>query len=250
MDDEEEKYKEQENNFSDPSEKEQYKFKNFFINVITASQSWKKQQVEDYVEDNRSQESEIIRTIKNTNLLWKNWTLTKLKPILDVTYNDIKITETDSDLIININNAKVNYSSEKKNYFWRFKSEYKYKSGKINSFFNPEIQITNDNWANIISWAAIKLSWLIKLDDFKKIMDSFFKNMSSIIDAVTYVSQNDSSEDLRITYLPQIDKFQIISKNIKIFIIWDEIELFSSFWKKILEKNEKISKIRWLLEYK
>jgi|GEM_PF-5840481 hypothetical protein len=39
MDDEEEKYKEQENNFSDPSEKEQYKFKNFFINVITASQS-------------------------------------------------------------------------------------------------------------------------------------------------------------------------------------------------------------------
>jgi len=48
-------------------------------------------------------------------------------------------------------------------------------------------------------------------------MDSFFKNMSSIIDAVTYVSQNDSSEDLRITYLPQIDKFQIISKNIKIF---------------------------------
>ena len=81
-------------------------------------------------------------------------------------------------------------------------------------------------------------------------MDSFFKNMSSIIDAVTYVSQNDSSEDLRITYLPQIDKFQIISKNIKIFIIWDEIELFSSFWKKILEKNEKISKIRWLLEYK
>jgi hypothetical protein len=50
-------------------------------------------------------------------------------------------------------------------------------------------------------------------------MDSFFKNMSSIIDAVTYVSQNDSSEDLRITYLPQIDKFQIISKNIKIFII-------------------------------
>ena len=153
-------------------------------------------------------------------------------------------------MIININNAKVNYSSEKKNYFWRFKSENKYKSGKINSFFNPEIQITNDNWENIISWAAIKLSWLIKLDDFKKIMDSFFKNMSSIIDAVTYVSQNDSSEDLRITYLPQIDKFQIISKNIKIFIIWDEIELFSSFWKKILEKNEKISKIRWLLEYK
>jgi len=250
MDDEEEKYKEQENNFSDPSEKEQYKFKNFFINVITASQSWKKQQVEDYVEDNRSQESEIIRTIKNTNLLWKNWTLTKLKPILDVAYNDIKITETESDLIININNAKVNYSSEKKNYFWRFKSEYKYKSGKINSFFNPEIQITNDNWENIISWTSIKLSWLIKLDDFKKIMDSFFKNMSSIIDAVTYVSQNDSSEDLRITYLPQIDKFQIISKNIKIFIIWDEIELFSSFWKKILEKNEKISKIRWLLEYK
>ena len=250
MDDEEEKYKEQENNFSDPSEKEQYKFKNFFINVITASQSWKKQQVEDYVEDNRSQESEIIRTIKNTNLLWKNWTLTKLKPILDVAYNDIKITETESDLIININNAKVNYSSEKKNYFWRFKSEYKYKSGKINSFVNPEIQITNDNWENVISWTSIKLSWLIKLDDFKKIMDSFFKNMSSIIDAVTYVSQNDSSEDLRITYLPQIDKFQIISKNIKIFIIWDEIELFSSFWKKILEKNEKISKIRWLLEYK
>lgn len=248
MDDLELEYEKAEQSSSVEASK--YKFEDFFINVILANWTTTKK-VEIYNDVNLSEnESSIVRTIKNTTFLWKNGTLTKLNSILEVEYNDLKVTETDnwSDFVISISDATIKYSLEDEKYTWTFNSSYKYKAGQINSFLNPEITISID-WENdLLLGNKIKISWFVKLDDFENVMKNIFSKIKDISKVVLIINQKDYSWSISISYNATTDKFTISSKNIKLTTSWDKIDSIISFWKKIIDKQENLDKIEELLK--
>lgn len=218
-------------------------FKNFFVNVIipTNEKIDELPEIKSFENIEKKSESSIIRTLKNTNLLWKNWTLTKLNHILDIKYDDVSVTETDDkkDYIIKINNSAFKYKSDDE-YKWFFNSDYKYKKG--NFFFNPEIIFSEEN-----SWKKIKISWIISLEEFSEVIDKLFSNMKDLMALTDVILEKDTWE-IDIIYFYKTDKLQVSTKNIKVTIIWEKIESITYFWKKILVKNEKMDKIEKLLK--
>ena len=72
--------------------------------------------------------------------------------------------------------------------------------------------------------------------------------MEDLLNYINFINQNDSGSEIKIIYFANNNKFQISSDNVKISIIWDKIENFTKFWKKILEKNENMNKITELLK--
>lgn len=244
MDQEEEKYKIYGENSED-----KHNFKNFFVNVITWSNSNEKEK-EIYEDKNKNNDNSLIRTLKNTTLLWKNGTLTKLKPEINVEYNNINVTETSDwkDYIIKIEKAPFQINTEQKGYVWSITSDYKYKVWKINAFFNPELDVLNEAGKNILLWNNVKISGFIDISKLTDIIKNLLNRLEKISKIVYIIDLKDNGESINIVYFPNSDKFQINSKNIKIFTVWDEIESITSFWKKILEKNEKIDNIEILLK--
>lgn len=225
---------------------EKYNFENIFINTIIPSNS-----VSSKVEfdtDSLKWDTPIIRTLKNTNLLWKNWTLTKLNEILEIWYNNVLVTESKdgNDFIIKIENATINVKTKDWNFKWSFKSDYKYKVWNINSFFNPEIQL--QDWNTIKS--KIKMSGFIELEKFIPATKKLFSNAKNIQEIEDMIMQKDNVWSISIVYFPSTNKFQLTSKNIKIIISEDQVETFTSFWKNLLEKKENLSKIKELFNNK
>ena len=212
-----------------------WKFEDFFTNLFSSSEK----KTENFVEEKENKESDIIRAFKQTTLLWKNGTLSKLSPILNFRYNDIIVEENKSWYKINILNSVFSYKVWEKQYKWILKSEYKFKSWTVNSFFNPELKI---------EWNTIKISGFVKLENFSEIIKEMFKNMEDLLNYINFINQNDSGSEIKIIYFANNNKFQISSDNVKISIIWDKIENFTNFWKKILEKNENMNKITELLK--
>ena len=225
-------------------------FWNFFVNVVVWGNS-SQSEVKIYENKNQNNESSIIRTLKNTTLLWKDWTLTKLIPILNVKYWDISITETNDwkEYEIKISNADMKVEKGDKTYLWKFSSNYRYKSWKINSFFNPEINVLDESGTDILYWNPIKISGFIELSKFNSVVQKMFANMEDIAKIVKLLLEKDNSgTKINMIYFNWIDEFDISSKNIKIITKWDEIEDIIISWKKILEKNEKLNKIEELLK--
>ncbi|PZM86606.1 hypothetical protein DLH72_00455 [Candidatus Gracilibacteria bacterium] len=244
MDQEEEKYKIYGENSED-----KHNFKNFFVNVITGSNSNEKEK-EIYEDKNKNNDNSLIRTLKNTTLLGKNGTLTKLKPEINVEYNNINVTETSDgkDYIIKIEKAPFQISTEQKGYMGSITSDYKYKVGKINAFFNPELDVLNEAGKNILLGNNVKISGFIDISKLTDIIKNLLTRLEKISKIVYIIDLKDNGESINIVYFPNSDKFQINSKNIKIFTVGDEIESITSFGKKILEKNEKIDNIEILLK--
>ena len=225
-------------------------FWNFFVNVVVWGNS-SQSEVKIYENKNQNNESSIIRTLKNTTLLWKDWTLTKLIPILNVKYWDISITEANDwkEYEIKISNADMKVEKGDKTYLWKFSSNYRYKSWKINSFFNPEINVLDESGTDILYWNPIKISGFIELSKFNSVVQKMFANMEDIAKIVKLLLEKDNSgTKINMIYFNWIDEFDISSKNIKIITKWDEIEDIIISWKKILEKNEKLNKIEELLK--
>lgn len=223
-------------------------FEDFFINNIISSWNLSENKVEIIEDKEVIEESTLIRTLKNTALLWSNWTLSKLKNV-SVKYNDLKVKETNDwkEYIINVEWAEVNFKTKNINYKWKLNSSYKYKAWKTNSFFNPEIIFSNEQWNDPILWEKLKISGFIDLSKFDSIIIKIWEKIDNISKIVKIIKIRENTE-MNIVYFPNTDKFQISSKNIKVYTNWDEIENVISFWKKILEKNIKMDKIDTLFD--
>ncbi|MBF0913484.1 hypothetical protein HXK64_00745 [Candidatus Gracilibacteria bacterium] len=246
LDKEEETYKSMGNGETDGK----LYFGNFFVNVVVGGNS-SQSEVKIYENKNQNNESSIIRTLKNTTLLGKDGTLTKLIPILNVKYGDISITETNDgkEYEIKISNADMKVEKGDKTYLGKFSSNYRYKSGKINSFFNPEINVLDESGTDILYGNPIKISGFIELSKFNSVVQKMFANMEDIAKIVKLLLEKDNSgTKINMIYFNGIDEFDISSKNIKIITKGDEIEDIIISGKKILEKNEKLNKIEELLK--
>lgn len=250
MDIEEENYKK--NSIKDDwKDLEWYKFENFFTNVIINSNNYWRKDIDIIDEDKKTKEdNSIIRTLKNSTILWSNWSLSKVIWILNINYDNLIVNENENWYIFRIENAELNYNNKEKNisYSWYFNSEYKFKNDwKINSFFNPEIDLYYWKENHALNWSKIRISWFIKVDNFEQVLWNITWNIDKISKLILWISNKEETE-IKIIYFPQNNRFKITTKNTELYIIWDNIESWILFWKKILEKNEKIDNIIKLLE--
>lgn len=223
------------------------KFRDFFVNILIPNNSSSNKTKEEFNTDFSNNDNSIIRALKNSTFLWKDWIFSKIQDILKIEYKNISITETSdkSNYIIKINDVVFNKNTKNRNYKWILNSDYKYKKWSINSFFNPEITLSDLHFE-----VKIKISWFIKLEDFHKNIENLFSNMDEILNISKTILKIDNQNEIKIIYFPSSNKIEISSKNVKLYIVWDKIEEIVSFWKKILVKNEKMNKIEELLNIK
>lgn len=219
-----------------------YTFKDFFLKLSSGWES-EKSKVEIFEEKQEKNESAVIRTLKNSTLLWKNWIFRKLEPILKVEYNEIIVNTTNDSkqYDIKLDNSKLFIKIKDKSYSWNFSWSYK-NSWKWNSFLNPEISFSS--WeSDPLYWEKMKISWFIDFKNFENIILKIWEKLNNIWAIINYIKNETWENNLNIIYIPSSEKLQITSENVKFVSIKDNILNFEISWKKILENWEKMYNI-------
>lgn len=239
-----------ESNFSSYSQNltESYEFEDFFYFIFIANIVYKTK--EDFVFEKQGKEKAIIRSIKNSLLLGKWWSLDAIKNYLKIRYeNIILIEQWKNDYKIEIQNAELKY----KWVVWNFSSEYLYKNGEVSSFKNPKVSFKSP-----FSWVIINFLWVFNLDNkknssnFENILEKLVKEKNNVklIDKLTeliWYLRSITSENAEINidynYRTNIFIIKLDDYKLEIYTKWDNLTKVLHNWKNILTKMDKMDNL-------
>ncbi len=123
--------------------KELYEFENFLINTFWGN--WNKIQNNIVIaneEEQLKQEDPFIRIFKRNKLLWELWDFSSLNWVIDILYDELKVSKKWDIYDIYIDSASFTTVINKKDhYIWLFSSKYNF--SEKHSFIDPKIKMLN-----------------------------------------------------------------------------------------------------------
>ncbi len=234
-----------------PEEAEKLKFENFFLFTFNwwddINQEIK--QVEET--NNQLEESAIVQVFKRNKLLWNNWDFSNFNWFLNISYNDIIVTEKRNaqekdDYNIEIDGADFLYNENNIDYRWKIFSNYRFLPD--HSFINPEILFQNENWDDLMFWNRIEMTWVFEVWEIKNEMIKFFEYYNKLNQVITWVNQYFYQNNFEIKYQKNNSSIILKNKDFNIILQENEIKLLSYKWNNYIKETTLINEISNILE--
>lgn len=226
---------------------EKYSFSNFFLNNFLKNQestTWNIDNLNNII--NINEESEIVKFLKRSRLLWTNWTLSAIKSRINIDYNSIFVKEIwNSNFDIEIIWWKLNYQESNNFYEWDFNSKYLFTPN--NSFLNPDIKLYDWRKNILLNWNKVNMIWEIKLEKLENEIEIFFKKINDLSTILLIFNNTLSINQFNIEYVIEDKTFIIEEEQYKIIILDWEVTSLTKNNKNLINKNIPINRTNDIL---
>lgn len=225
----------------------QYDFNNFLISTF-----WQKKlknlDTNELVNNNQTTiyEDPIIKIFKRNKLLWNSWDFINLEWFLTINYNNLIVKkQNNKDYSIEINDSLFNLQLWKnKDYSWLFTSIYIF--NPKHSFINPKIKLIEKKYKKkLLLWNYIYIIWEYKVNDIKTEFRNVFNDYEKIKYIVDNVNQILWINDIKITYIKNINNINFEFKYLN-----SAIYIKLKNWKISKFKYNGINKVKFSTPYK
>lgn len=225
--------------------KELFKFENFFINTFWRKLSWNNSTTnENKVIKNNSiieQEDPVIRIFKRNKLLWSTGDFADLNWTIDIKYSNLDVKREGDLYKININPSNFSISISKNvSYRWLFSSNYDFY--KKHSFINPSLQVLEKKTDTpLLFWNTIYINWEYKVINIENEIKELFYWYDKLKYSIIEIAKILKNKKINIFYDKNTQVFTLNTtynwKNVIIKLLNWYIIQFNYNWNKILQNK-------------
>lgn len=230
------------------TEIEKYNFKNFFLYIFNPPKINDTNENNEYVNTAIVDESLIVKIFKRNKLLWINWDFQNIISFINITYDDVIVSEKNENYDIYVKKWEVNLSEWLDKYSAIMSSKYIFLPD--HSFINPEF-VFYDSYNNILyNWSKITIIWKFEINNFKNSLIKTLWNLKILQEITWYINNNLYIKELDIQYNYNEATLYInsLDNNLKIIIKWIAVKSVIYNWKEYIKTNTSTNNLWQILE--